>query len=302
MNNKNSVSEWRQASVAFQAAFMGYGPGERDHKQSGYKFARVISPGDIILIARRYRNQPEVVGFGVVNGRFKTSLRGFRSSEKDRWKGSLRQLSPFVPLSSAPPQIPILKALFHTIALRQLHPDKSQTHRIICDWMERILSRKARSKVERRLSKPNLHHERTLIRALSSQSELEFEVRTSEEVRLARNAEAKLLEDYRQWIGDQQRKLSVAGYKGLRCDAYEKGRGNLIEAKSSRKREYIRMAVGQLLDYSYLGREELGNPNMAILLPNMPHPKLTKWLSELRIAVIWKERRAFLDNANGQFT
>ena len=39
--------------------------------------------------------------------------------------------------------------------------------------------------------------------------------------------------------------------EGLCCDRFEKKRHNLIEAKSSTKREYIRMAVGQLLDYAY---------------------------------------------------
>ena len=61
------------------------------------------------------------------------------------------------------------------------------------------------------------------------------------------------------------------------------------------------MAVGQLLDYAYLGRKKFGSPNMAILLPRKPEAKLLEWLAEAKISVIWKQRRAFLDNANGQF-
>ena len=62
------------------------------------------------------------------------------------------------------------------------------------------------------------------------------------------------------------------------------------------------MAVGQLLDYSYLGRDRFGKPNMAILLPERPDPKSVEWLSELNIGDIWTEKDVFLDNANGLFT
>jgi hypothetical protein len=62
------------------------------------------------------------------------------------------------------------------------------------------------------------------------------------------------------------------------------------------------MAVGQLFDYAYLGRERFGKPNMAILLPERPDPKSVEWLSELHIRVIWKEKDRFVDNARRRFT
>jgi len=86
------------------------------------------------------------------------------------------------------------------------------------------------------------------------------------------------------------------------CDAHEKDRNNLIEAKASNRREYIRMAVGQLLDYAFLGKEKFGTPYMAILLPKKPEPEILTWLHGLKISVIWKQRRTFVDNARGQFT
>jgi hypothetical protein len=52
MNNSGTVGEWRNASIKFNAAFMGWGPDEEEHKAIGAKFARTISPGDVILIAR----------------------------------------------------------------------------------------------------------------------------------------------------------------------------------------------------------------------------------------------------------
>jgi len=123
-------------------------------------------------------------------------------------------------------------------------------------------------------------------------------VRTTEKVREAKKREAELVKAYQHWL---QKELKFVDYQGLRCDAYEEERNNLIEAKSSGRREYIRMALGQLLDYAYLGRTKIDRPNMAILLQEQPHAKLLQWLSELKISVIWRRGRAFDDNADGQF-
>ena len=107
---------------------------------------------------------------------------------------------------------------------------------------------------------------------------------------------------YHKWLEARDRKLHVANYNRLRCDTYEeRGNppGNLIEAKASTKRESIRMAVGQLLEYAYLGRTRFGKPNMAVLLPKKPQPERVKWLAELHIRAVWKDKDKFRDNANG---
>ncbi|PYL09834.1 MAG: hypothetical protein DME33_02920, partial [Verrucomicrobia bacterium] len=88
--------------------------------------------------------------------------------------------------------------------------------------------------------------------------QLDYEVRTKSEVITAKKIEAELLEKYTTWLKRKGRKLSAAKYGGLRCDAYEQETRNLIEAKSSTRREHIRMAVGQLLDYAFQGRRKLG--------------------------------------------
>ena len=62
------------------------------------------------------------------------------------------------------------------------------------------------------------------------------------------------------------------------------------------------MAVGQLLDYAFLGKEEIRDPNMALLLPKKPDSDLVEWLQHLHISIIWREERSFRDNANGWFT
>ena len=48
-------------------------------------------------------------------------------------------------------------------------------------------------------------------------------------------------------------------------------------------------------------KDRLGTPHFAILLPRKPDAELLKWLAGLKISVIWKQRKAFVDNANGKF-
>jgi hypothetical protein len=132
--------------------------------------------------------------------------------------------------------------------------------------------------------------------------QLDYTIQTKSKVTRAKKIEAKLLDDYRNWLNKQDRKLSAAKYGAFRCDGYENGRRNLIEAKCSARREHIRMAVGQLLDYAFLGKQKFGDPNKAILLPKKPHPNIEKWLLSLEIRIVWREKGSFVDNANGRFS
>ena len=122
----HTVGLWRQASVLHHAAFMGYKPQDRDHKQIGYKFAHVIRPNDIVLIARRHRHQPQVVGYGIVVGPYTKTLPGFKPPEPF---GSLRELSPFKPLSGPPKNVSMTHALGQIAALHELHPRKRPSDR-----------------------------------------------------------------------------------------------------------------------------------------------------------------------------
>lgn len=131
--------------------------------------------------------------------------------------------------------------------------------------------------------------------------QLDYRMQTRAQIIRAKKIESELVNRYRQWLKLQDRKLSKLTYHRLRCDGYEVARHNLIEAKSSTAREYIRMAVGQLLDYAFQGKAMLGNPQMAVLLPNRPKEDVVAWLEALQISVIWEEKKAFLDNANGKF-
>ena len=54
----------------------------------------------------------------------------------------------------------------------------------------------------------------------------------------------------------------------LYCDLYQPTQKHLIEAKASARREDVRMAIGELLDYENLTRAAgLGKSKLAVLLP-----------------------------------
>lgn len=293
--NERTVSDWRQASVRAEAAFMGWPLNDKlDTKRSGDKFAEAIRPGDVILIARRHKNHPEIVGFGVVEGKYQTQTRGVGTPEPF---GSLRNLSPFVPWSKAPVGIPLLVALPRNLSLAKLHPDRNKTHATVCRWMDRQIG--ARSSVGNRTPHTSLHDIRL---ARMGSFQLDYEVRTKGQIRRAEKVEAQLVQQYDRWLTCQGRHLSVARYKNLQCDGFEVARRNLIEAKSSTRREYIRMAVGQLLDYEFQGRKEFGRQHIAVLVPVKPDSDVQAWLTSLHISIIWRGSEKFFDNANGQFT
>ncbi len=300
-NTEATVSDWRQASVDAAAAFMGYGPDETAYKGSGIKFAQVVKPGDVILIARRHNRQPEMVGFGRVRGKYLTGSKGLRVPGTF---GSLRKLSPFVPWSQAPKRLPLLAVLPQNLALAQLHPEQNKNHERVCRWMDVHLSKVRPPTTSAKHLGSKKHPASSDIQMADppGSCQLDYQMRTQRQIRIARAFEARLLRAYRDWLNEQNRKLGVARYNKLHCDGFEIERNNLIEAKSSCRREHIRMAVGQLLDYSFQGKAKFGNPHLAILLPAEPDSELTAWLNALEIAVIWRSRGRFFDNANGQFT
>jgi hypothetical protein len=305
---ESTVSAWSQASVRAQAAFMGWYPGDWKHGQMGPKFAgrteRGIKPGDVILIARRYRNEPQIVGFGVVRGDFARRIAGFKTPQTF---GSLRKLRPFIPWTSIPRDVPIMEAVDHIKALVQLHPDWNNAHGKVCDWLDEQLKHRRPSGVNgesksARMKSQKISFPTTRLVSSPETHQLDYKFQTKAKIVHAKKVESELLDGYTRWLERQDRKLSAVKYNALQCDAYEEARRNLIEAKSSARRENIRMAVGQLLDYAFQGNKKFGNPHKAILLPREPGPDIVNWLDSLDIKVIWRDKKVFLDNANGRFT
>ena len=152
------------------------------------------------------------------------------------------------------------------------------------------------------VTKPIKHSPEAQIVDSPLHHQLDYIVRSKKLMRRARKNEERLLIAYRNWLDSQGRKLRTARYGKLQCDAFEERRRNLIEAKSSTSREHIRMAAGQLLDYAFQIRKKFPNVNKAVLLPRMPDWRAVDWLPKLKIAVIWRENGAFLDNAKGKFS
>jgi hypothetical protein len=307
-NDEQTVGAWRRASVSGRVAFMGYGPNDLRHGGIGPTFAdstkRGIKPGDIILIARRHCHKPDIVGFGVVHGKFATRINGVNTPESF---GALRRLRPFTPWSRPPPSdVPIIDVIRHTKALAKLHPESNKAHRKVCAWIEQHIQKKSPAqKLGNPAQRPKGQDSTPLNPHIVSSPEnhqLDYKLQTKAKLIRAMKVEAALLESYRSWLQLQDRNFATVKYKTLQCDAFEEHRRNLIEAKSSASREHIRMAVGQLLDYAFQGREKFADPHKAILLPTEPPSDIVHWLDSLGIKVIWYENAAFLDNANGQFT
>ncbi len=293
--NRITEPKWTDATIRLRSAFMGWGSEDKAHSGIGFKFAHLIQPGDVILVARRFHKQPDLVGVGVVAGPFEAYRKSLNTPQEF---GSRRRLRPFKPVTRVPRGIPIMSALGHIKALRQLHPDRNEDQKRVCDWLLKLLSVREPSEIQRGSSSDV----DTLLRKLRLGTELEYKVQRRETAAIAKRTEAKLVLAYQKWLELKTRVLHVARYGRLSCDVYEKNRNNLIEAKQSTKRELIRMAAGQLLDYSFTGRTQFGKPNMAILLPKRPNEETLGWLKEIGVHLVWKEGRMFRDNCNGQFT
>jgi hypothetical protein len=83
----------------------------------------------------------------------------------------------------------------------------------------------------------------------------------------------------------------------LRSDLTDHDMGLLVEAKAEADRASIRMAIGQLADYS---RFISPAPKaQAVLVPERPAADLIELLDELKIGLIWMSGGRFRDNRGG---
>jgi hypothetical protein len=313
-NKEKTVPFWKEASILEQAAFVGWEPDNPEHIM-GPKFAGLskkgILPGDLVLIARRSGGKSDVVGFGIVHGEYKNikELKNFKLPKDETDSGSMRNLQPFVEYREPPSSIPIFDILPpRGAALIQLHPEKYGTeakydaHKKVCDWLEQNLDENYDK--NRHASPPKLDKLKpSVVIDPPEKHKSGYEYQPKSDLIKADQIEDELFRGYQHWLEKKGRKLQTIKYNWrLQCDGYEEQRRNLIEAKASVSRENIRMAVGQLLDYSFLGNEEFGELNKAILLPKRPNLDLEKWLHHLHISIIWRDGELFQDNANGQFS
>jgi hypothetical protein len=306
---KGALVAWKKIVRQKHVAVMGW---SKKHK-IGRRFVDEIADKDVILIARRHRGKPEIVGFGIVRGnavpcgdrnKAKSFIKGM---EAPRHFGFFRNLSPFVRCNSSPERIPLIKALGHTMALARLHPKRNHAHKLVCDWMNKSLlgsdSRRPDELMSRKVSVSQVASGKVRLVSLPKNHDFDYKFRSKRRIIRARKEEAELLEVYRGWIEAKYGRTPCAIRIGqLICDCFEKERCNLIEAKSSISREHMRMAVGQLLDYGFHAEKEFGKPNLGILLPEKPARKSLKWVRRLNIGIIWRNKGGFQDYEHGKFT
>ncbi len=132
-----------------------------------------------------------------------------------------------------------------------------------------------------------------------------YDVMPAADVKRAVRRESKLVSDYSDFLrakGDEvsrNRLLPPGTTHPLYTDLFNETRGHLIEAKAGMSRGDIRMAIGQLADYSRF-IDKVKQP--AVLLEAKPHPDLLSLLSSQDIAVVWRSSKGFADNAEGKFT
>jgi hypothetical protein len=93
----------------------------------------------------------------------------------------------------------------------------------------------------------------------------------------------------------QRFQLIVEGVGGsLKTDTYDVTDNVLYEAKGKSGREYVRMAIGQLLDYRRHAKQHVpAGLRLAVLLPEDPGQDLRDLIEGLGIALVFQDGDGF---------
>ncbi|MDF2561229.1 MAG: hypothetical protein K0R99_2675 [Microbacterium sp.] len=115
--------------------------------------------------------------------------------------------------------------------------------------------------------------------------------------RVVSRIEFELQRDFGEWVGREghtplRLQLHSAGAK-IEPDLYIEESGWIVEAKKSSAREFVRTAIGQVLDYARLARESGRTAVPVILLPGQPVPHLVSLISELGIVLVVRDDDGF---------
>jgi hypothetical protein len=108
----------------------------------------------------------------------------------------------------------------------------------------------------------------------------------------AERREAKLVQHYRRWLRDQGREVTrlkivpEGERKPLFNDIWDKSANDVVEAKGTVTREAIRMAIGQLTDYS---RFIDSKPTLSVLVPTKPRADLLRLVHSVGVDALWPE-------------
>ncbi|MEF2979410.1 hypothetical protein [Subtercola sp. YIM 133946] len=111
----------------------------------------------------------------------------------------------------------------------------------------------------------------------------------SEVGRTVSRIEFELQADFGAWLiarGDTVRRLRVpVGNTVMEPDLYNETSGEIVEAKKSSARGYVRNAIGQVLDYVHTAQKVMNGVRPSILLPGIPTPDLVELCGGLGITV-----------------
>ena len=119
------------------------------------------------------------------------------------------------------------------------------------------------------------------------------------EVEMSR-VEFNLQADFGNWLKSKNhvvKSLSLpAGNTWIRPDFYDSTAGEVIEAKKSTARSYVRMAIGQSLDYANNARRAGMDVRPAILLPGRTEDDLAELCQRLNVRIHTRVGDAFRES------
>jgi hypothetical protein len=311
-----SLGDWKDLIKQTGTAIMGWSPTQKKGMRLGSKFANDIEKNDVILIARGRGANREIVGCGRVassallpQGKDETLLKLPNKSQVQAPEsfGSYRLLDPFVVLEGQ--KWPSFKGVTYQIwAMYELKPVSADDARL-CKWLDSKLAMVGKGSTKKQKEKTKKGKSTQLMLPTTEP----YFVVTKAEAKRIENAEAKLVNQYAGWLLRTHKRealphslpvvFSVDGVSGhVSCDLYDEERRIMIEAKSTTDRHNIRMAIGQLFDYSNLMQLIRGKTvKRAMLLPKRLDSSMEEFLKSIGIASIWKDRKSFVDNIGSVF-
>ena len=125
----------------------------------------------------------------------------------------------------------------------------------------------------------------------------EFLVETASSM-LARRREVELVRAYSQHLAGDGHVVAAHVYHVpelgvVACDLFDETTGTLYEAKGDVRRESLRMAVGQLLDYR---RFEAPRTHLAVLLPRRPHADLVSFVKTTGATIVYRDHDCWVSD------
>jgi len=313
-NQPSKIQYWRELIKQTHSAIMGWPPNQTKGMKLGRKFAEQIKKDDIVLIARGANAKKEVLACGRVasvatapHGRSSNLLRAADGTSVPAPQpfGSYRLLDKFVELEDV--KRPSFDGVTNqSWAMFELKREQAANGKI-CSWLDGIL-RKSKQQSGGSGSKTKLGG---TVQVLPTAEP--YMVVTKADAKRIEKAEAKLVNEYTFWLAKTHKRhplpyslpvdFSVDGVKGhVACDLYDDDERIMIEAKSSTNRHSVRLAIGQLYDYSYLMQQICGKSvRRAMLLPERLDSVMEEFLKSLSIASIWKNGSSFADNMDQTF-